>query len=351
MLRASPELDTIVFKFDELESAPLTIDLGRPITITAAPRYRPTIVFRPGSEPFDERGVIDVDDRLTMNNVSIRAELPYGPVSNWALFRLEQTKGITLTGCVLTLLNDYGSPAAFFDVSGPEGDSALSGAQANDVTYPSITLQSCIARGQATLVRATSGHLFQLDWKDGLLATTERLADVGPLAEVSSGSQRVLLLLRQVTVIADRGLCRLSFRDMEGAVPHLDIETHSCVIVHQRQRPLVEHIGAGDAARVERLLLHQGARSIYPHTATYWQVVDQDGSVVAEHDWEARADLPGYQELSADVHVDWQSGSFTAPHPAYTANPAEYQLEDQLLRIGFTDLPEVMDAAAADDAP
>ena len=92
----------------------------------------------------------------------LKVELPLDMMAEgWSLFHLNHINDVRLTNCTMTITNDLYSPAAFFTVQGPrqsgmgQPDSESSG----EIT-PKIALESCMVRGQATLVRANQGLPF-----------------------------------------------------------------------------------------------------------------------------------------------------------------------------------------------
>ncbi|MFV1967104.1 MAG: hypothetical protein ACC628_16880 [Pirellulaceae bacterium] len=123
----------------------------------------------------------------------------------------------------MTIRNESYSPAAFFTVQGPRAlGMANPGDESSGEITPKIQLESCVARGQATLVQAIEGLPFWLTWYQGFLATTEYLAEVSGRSELSKG-EAVRITLTHVTASMDAGLLRLE--DSESLLAGFDIET------------------------------------------------------------------------------------------------------------------------------
>jgi hypothetical protein len=84
------------------------------------------------------------------------------------LFDLKQVKNIKFEDCTITIRNDHDATASFIYVAGGPSRIMPDGMPPSLArSRPTISLTSCVVRGQANLVRAVEGLPFRLDWQQG----------------------------------------------------------------------------------------------------------------------------------------------------------------------------------------
>ena len=99
-----------------------------------------------------------------------------------ALGEIRPGESLQLDNCTLTVLPAASDSAgalhpyvAMFDIRAVPGPGLMSTDDAPMMRPPaSLQLKNCILRGEATVVRSDELQPVQIDWQNGLLATTER---------------------------------------------------------------------------------------------------------------------------------------------------------------------------------
>ena len=344
-LSEAPEINTLELRFNRYVSQPLTLDLRSDLMIEAGTGYSPLLVFqRTEADIYGDRRMLQVlGGKLSIQGVHFRVELPYAPAEGWSLFYLNQAKELSLVRCTLTIRNDYRSEAAFFHVQGPQSSSMM---MPDDdmpvVSRPSITLESCIARGQATFVRETDGLPCKLNWKQGFLATSERLIELGQQSEAAP-VEVARVKLERVTAVVERGLCRVTIRDPAARVPQLDIQNDNCLIDHHPEAPLIEHLGVANAdATLANALRQSGRSNAYPRIDICWRIQSRESDPRVIH-WGEQSDYAWYSEGSSEPYTPWLNGPPNSRQAVYDALPQDYLVEDNDLGFDPALLPELSD--------
>src|SRR5690606_35307181 len=92
------------------------------------------------------------------------------------------------------------SEVAFVEFLSPPALASEVDDEPMDKVPPLVQLSASIARGEAALVRAETGIPFTLRWDQGLLATTERLVDIGGALGNQTSDRWIRIDLNHVTV-------------------------------------------------------------------------------------------------------------------------------------------------------
>ncbi len=232
---------------------PLRLDLhGAPrqeLTIHAAAGYTPVIKFQPSADRSDSTSHVAMVDvvggHLTWIGVQFQFVIPASTSSDstvWSLFGLHGIDRIELRNCALTIRAP--EPAAtlstrtvaFFEFPVP---SLAPGIRGDTValadTTPTIWMERCVARGQATLVRADRAVPFLLFWDQGLFISTERLVELGGTSvEPRWEHGRATLFFQRLLAAADQGIC---LTKTDTAAPYslgLATNCYDCLFVTQK---------------------------------------------------------------------------------------------------------------------
>ena len=322
-----PGVRTIEMRCNRLEVKPLTIDLRNDLTIEAGEGFSPLLIFdQRGVSTQEKRMVHILGGQLTLRGIHFRVNLPYASDEGWTLFHLNQVQQLALHRCTMTVQND---------------DGAVPG---NDVPVsprPNLVLQSCIARGQATFVRATDGLPFKLEFTQGLIATTERMVELGQIAE-SVRQEIARVTLRHVTVETEQGLCRATMRDAEARFPQLLVDAEYCLFDHSSSVPLIEHVGMRDATEATgHALKLSGQLNAFPRTDIIWRLTLRDGESI-ETPWDNRFVSAWYTDEFSDHYARWLEPNREAERVMHEVTADDYLLVDEG-DLGFdpTLLPEL----------
>ena len=331
---------------DLVTTSPLTIDLRGDLTIEAGKGFSPLLVFdqRDASTLGERRMVHLLGGRLTLRGLHFRVDLPYTSESGWALFHLHQVQDLTLEQCTLTVRNDDRADAAFFHIQSPRmPEMPIPGSNVPVPPRPNLTLESCVARGEATFVRATEGLPFKLEFTQGLLATSERMIELGQRSEAVP-QEVVKVFLQHVTAEMGLGLCRATLRDAGSRLPQLEVNAENCLLDHNARVPLIEHVGVRDvAATISYAIDLTGKSNAYPRTNVLWRIEPREGDRV-EVVWDARFDPENawYKDTLPDRYAPWLDSRRKPDRVMHQVTPSDYLVVDEE-EMGFhlAELPEL----------
>jgi hypothetical protein len=128
--------------------------------------------------------------------------------------RLDSTNLTDFSQCTFTIRNvdadgsASGRKVAFVDVVSAGGFGGLFDSHPLNGDAPWISLNDCIARGQAPFVRADFAVAFSFSWEHGLFVSTDRLVEVGGTNyEPRWEHGRVNVYLKRLLSVADQGIC------------------------------------------------------------------------------------------------------------------------------------------------
>lgn len=340
-----PEIEVIELHCDRYDAKPLTLDLRHDVTIEAGEGFSPHLVFDRRATSFqDEKRMIHLlGGRLTVRGVHFHVNLPYTSDEGWALFHLNQVQELSLERCTMTFRNDYRVASAFIQIQSPRiAEMPLPGSDQPIPPRPNLVIESCIARGEATVVRATAGLPFRLEVSNSLVATTERLVELGQLAEAIP-QEIARISLRRTTIEATQGLCRATIRDLEARLPTLVVNAENCVLDHNAGAALIEHIGIRDFAGTMRNAFElSGQANAFPRTEVIWRLELRDGER-AEVLWDGRLDGENdwYKDKKSERYASWIDSSRGSDRVMREVIPSDYLVADSE-ELGFD--PELLPA-------
>ncbi len=353
-LRDQPGIRVIELRFNRYDAKPLTLDLRNDLTIEAGVGYQPFIIFdRQQASSLDDKRMIHLlGGRLAIRGVHFQVKLPHATDESWTLFHLNQTPEIALSDSTLTIQNDYRASAAFFHVQGPRhSEMPMPGADTVTFRKPNIILDACIARGEATLVRATDGLPFVLEFTQGLLATSERMLEIGQRVE-SVPAEVAKVLLRHVTAEMELGMCRVTVRDARARLPQLYFDSENSLLDHHASASLIEHLGIRDvAATMGHALEFTGTLNAYPRTDILWRLQPSEGAAV-EVPWSERLDdaYSWYKEKLSESYAPWRDVNRSATRVVHRVTPHDYLVDDdEALGFDIESLPKLPDDDRLDD--
>ncbi|MEX0820078.1 MAG: hypothetical protein WD070_10820, partial [Pirellulaceae bacterium] len=345
-LADQPDVRVIELRCDRYETRPLTIDLRNDLTIEAGQGFSPLLVFdrREASSQDVTRMMHLLGGRLTLRGIHFQVHLPYTSEEGWALFHLHQVQELTLERCTMTLQNDHRAGAAFFHIQSPRlADMPVPGSNVTIASRPSLVLKSCIARGEATFIRATEGLPFKLDFEQGLIATTERMIELGQRAEAVR-QELAKVNLRHVTAEMESGLCRATMQDAAARLPQLHLSVENCLLDHNTNVPLIEHVGINDVVGTKsHAVTLSGQLNAFPRTNILWRLDPREGDSV-DVLWDARFDSENtwYQDKISDAYAPWLDPRRQLERVMHQVTPGDYLVADEE-ELGFdpTLLPEL----------
>jgi len=274
---AAVGVDTVELHFNgERQERPFDVT-AKQLTIRNGRGFKPTVVFSPSSEDMaQDRQMIRLGSgELDWQGVHLRFELPQQS-AGWSLFRLRHISGLKMRDSIVTvrIVDDGGRPlqadAAVFEV---ENGTALDIPATSQGAGPHVSLQQCIVRGKATVVRTKEVTPFRFVCEQCLLVTSDRLVDAREArsgSRVTGGLNRVTL--RHVTAVLGQGMCRFWTNEASHRPVWVTECTDSIVYVTDVQAPIIEWKGIGGIDEIEQPLYMQRGCNFYPGSMTLLRI-------------------------------------------------------------------------------
>ncbi|HEX5445579.1 MAG TPA: protein kinase [Pirellulales bacterium] len=353
--------DTIELRYSgPQEELPLVLSDLR-VVIRSGEGYRPLVRFRPrDTNPVNyARGMVKLNGGgLRLAGVALELDLSRAaPSENWSLFELQSVESLWFEECLLVVRNasNQGGPShdkvAFVRLdANPRVDMLMPGAPA--ATPVQMTLRNCVALGEAVFAYNPAGQPMGLAWQNGLLATCERLLVVGGSTSMEpSETSRVRLDLKQLTVFARQGLCRIGASDAAAPSPDVEIHCSDCVFASDGNEPaLVDQTGNDPVNRLKSKLHWDAGRNVYEGYRTFWKITSLAASagepdVATYTDW---CELWGSRERQS-MSMVWRGRRDLARRPLNLATLADFELDQDDRRElpgGPGELSPGLDAAA-----
>src|SRR5262249_7438646 len=156
-----------------------------------------------------------------------------------------------------------------------------------DMTGPpaspvSIKLHDCVARGDASLLRATQP--VDLEWSNGLAVLSEPLF-VGD-SVMTARTDRWNLKIEHLTAHLRGGLCKLS-AGMQ--MVETSISCRNSILISQTDLPLIRQQGDDVVTNLKNKLAWLGQQNLYEGVQKFWSVTDlmarQPTEEIAEAAW------------------------------------------------------------------
>ena len=265
MANQNDEVQLIELRFDgSMTSPPIRVEDTR-LEIRAAVDSNPTIVFKPEDDFLISRlDMVRINGGvLTIRGVHLEANFSEVAPKKWTMFQLHRHDSLRLFDTQLTLRGPneepigFGSDASFVDLK-PElendfprtfGSPIFERENTFVASSPSerasIILENCVVRGEAVMLRMAQPISVNLDWQNGLFASSERFAHLGTQqadSDIASDFVFVDFNLANVTAATDKGLMMInsgeafSRRDLAIAFVasnSMFISTEAALIVQQ----------------------------------------------------------------------------------------------------------------------
>ncbi len=385
-----PELQAIELWFDgPLLVEPFDIRMES-LTIRAGQHFKPELVFAPTEKDIvaDGNMIGVIGGETSWKGIHFHLRLPKDTADGWSLFHLYSVIAVDLRDCTMTIENagDDGQQlqqmVAFFEIEEPPFPEMTSD-ETKIVVYdpPAIILKRCIARGQATLIRAERATPFKLNWEQGLLVTNERLLEaLGAMVETWAGTMQVHL--DHVTCALGKGICLVSASVDAPHQIHLRIESHNCIFETDPEVALLQHDGIPDDQDLENDLEFNASFCYFHQGGIIWRVLPNRSELTdfrfeseltrMNPNWfnvdENKFDLitPNIwnQPIREDTEFKNKFSNLGDPNSVHTHTVSDYQLRESLNQpntqsfAGFdpsllptVDSPAITPPSATNDAP
>ncbi len=339
--------DIIELRYDgPLVEKPLLL-VNKRLTIRAGEGFRPLVAFQPGDDAVDPveypRSMISLSGgELTLINVPLELSVPRNIASDrWALFETRGRQTVSLRRCVLTVRNaaegqaSYHPNVAFFELMTVPGSDGMMTEGIELASQPvTLRINDTIARGEATFVRSEHSQPLDLSWENGLLATSERLAELQSSATSVVSRGPSLLTLQHLTAVVRQGLLLMRNRVDAPHPVEVEVKCSDSIILAGPDAALVQQDGLERIDRFQNQLSWSGDRNFYEGFEIFWELGGETSPyepALMELDswqqfWMARSD--GDENHPAQQAVVWLRLP-SAQQPFSAQVPADYALNDR----------------------
>ncbi|MBX3414203.1 MAG: serine/threonine protein kinase [Pirellulales bacterium] len=309
------------------------------LTIRAGEGFQPVVNFAPDElDPLKyPRAMIAVHGRrLALFGIALELDLPrMVPADAWSLIKIEQAELVRLERCSLTIRNAadpesaYHAGVSFLEVGPPALDSIMGSTGETSSTPIGIQLQNCIARGEATFLRADVPPSLDVDWDNGLLATTERFLELGSLPDAPPTGTKVEISLRHLTGVARDGLCLLTATKDSPHALSTTITCTDCILLAAADAVLLDQVGVAPVSVIRNQLVLTGDGNFYEGFGIRRRItgVGPQGAPqqTTEPTWRGFWARVGWKDLPS------------ADRPIHTHQPSDYGVAITPARGGATD--------------
>ena len=336
LVEKNAEIRTIELHFNGvMELPPLIVDLKLSevpqVSLRAGAGYSPILKFRPSLTEFitiRDPAMIELRDGwLSWEGIHFEFELPTSftaePQESWSMFQIHAGNHVDFNDCTLTILNEGESmqslhdAVTFFSVRPAVGVETPEAKP--EVRSTRIDFKQSIVRGQASLVASRTAVPFQLTWQQGMLATTERLFEIGGASDDPEDllNERIGIELINVTAILGKGLGRITLRNQTPHLMGTDLRNVNCLFQFPRDRALVEHFRVETSEYARQRFEFDGNENYYFGSSFCWAINTSDGQ--SERYPLRVKDEPWYKETSLRASGE----TVSAAVPVHLMTPAD----------------------------
>jgi hypothetical protein len=233
---------------------PIEITNAR-LTIRAAAGFRPIVVFQPevGMSKDEMISLLGgISAHIAFDGIELRLMLPADlPADGWSLLSMSTGQSLDLNNCVLTVSDgDQDNPPIHDQVAmiavnrRRAGDSmGMGDPQVAMGQQARITLERCIARGEASLVCLTDETPLTIRWNQGLLVTSQHLLTTSGSASEPQYYDQIVIDLDNITAVCREGMYYMRRGPGKAFQFHVNAYANHCVFVGDVGAPLFEMVG------------------------------------------------------------------------------------------------------------
>jgi serine/threonine protein kinase len=319
----SSDIEVIELRFsDRVNIDPFSL-VNRDLTIRADQQHTPILVFHAGTDESPAKSMITVTGgELVLEDIHLELSANGSVEGDLALFELNDVEMVRLVNCTMTAANvaheqeAERSTLAFFEI----GSRNIALSEGDQQSPLAIDLWHCIARGEATLVRAEKMTPIRLSWTNGLFSTSERLLEAHGCAAAQPLGNHMEVYLDHVTAILERGLCLTTNTELAPHQLTLALRSYDSILVTSPEAPLIEQTGVATAEEFQEHIDFRGRGNFYPQTEVFWRIARSGELADAETmDFAAWLKKWGDDERLAKRLVKWQAlPFFDVPHHQHT---------------------------------
>jgi hypothetical protein len=307
------------------------------LTVRVGDDFQPVVTFRPTeSDPVKYRRSMFslIGSRVTLLSVALELSIPEDlPPDSWTLFDVDQAEMLELKRCYMTIRNATGGWAAYHpDVAflrlraSPFTESVLG--ESLEQRCVMVTLEDCVARGEAVFLRNEGMQPIQLNWNNGLLSTTEWLLSADG-SDTFRPSYTTQISLDHLTALIGRGLCQFNHTDY---LPDelVNLRAGNSILLGSGASVLVEQNNVTDRDKARQRIRWAGDWNSYEGFRIFWSISPRDASMTSEQlDFDGWL---GHWTLERESNASWDLAQWKRlpqkNRPVHTHTPADFVLED-----------------------
>ena len=338
-----PEIDTIELRFNSIEEYSFEIQGNSKLTVRPADGYSPVVRFQLSDEEFmatTQPAMIQLTKgSVRWDRIQFQLDLPPYPYDSSALFHLADGASLQLFHCTMTIRDAHGAhdEVAFVELAEPEQPNMMGiGIDQDGPTEPyQVDFEGCVARGQASLLRAPEAVPYRFSWDHGLLVTDRNVFEMGGATTKPQwpDPRRMDIELRNVTVRTPQNVCHTSLTASAPYLLELYPRWENCIFLMEPSMALVRYEGIDEAERALSGFKIQGEDNYYEDTSVLLQIEPAgiefrfaDDELLTESWYDEVGEQPGSvldweQSLPVDVPAD----RHTKNH--YLLTPTESMIE------------------------
>ena len=254
----------------------------RKLTIRAGEGHEPIVYFRPlgPDRSLYPRSMITLSGgSLTLVNVHVVLEIPpLARSEGWTLFEMVLADNLRLERCTLTIRNaaeDFSAmyrDVSFFNIKMPPGRE-FSQPLDSEAKIPriEIELRNCIARGEAVFLRGDALNSADIQWENGLIATTERFVQIDGQSASMPEDQQLTIDLKHVTALTESGFCFMESSSDQRRLTQVQIDCTDSILITQNA-PLIEQVGPQTEEEFRKLIKWNADRCFYENFDIFWKI-------------------------------------------------------------------------------
>jgi serine/threonine-protein kinase len=331
------EGNTIELRFNGPQESTKPIQLpNQRLTIRGGKGYSPVIAFRPSPAYAADNSVGMLSfagERVTLVNLAVELNVPLEAAGQWTLVELSPGKTIELNKCWLTVRGPSAvasdiQQTALFRVK-PRPDDKGTAAKPNG-NVATITLEDCVARGEAALLHVDDAQPVQLIWRNGLLAVSEPLLRATGAGSEPTPSHLITITLRHLTAVLPQGVCAIETSiDQPYQLP-IEVRCDDSILIGTAEHPLIRQTGKGSLQEMYRRIVWRGEGSFLEGFEDCWVIDDQQRqtppTIIGYEQWAAMLKARG-ESPPARATLRWdQSALPRHGTPLYAVSPNNYRL-------------------------
>ena len=280
-VRAADNRGTIELRYNgPREERPIVLE-NQKLILRAGEGFSPIIRFRPATGGMTQSMIRVTGGELRLENVQIELDLPEGASSTpWSLVEAIEPERLRFEHTALTI-RDVGAEESQFNVprdvvflrvnASPGMDAITRDEPLGEKSRVAIALRDTIIRGDATMLGGDALDSVELDWENGLLATSQRMLAVTADSHSHNGADVLEIMLDHVTALMRNGMISMVATEDQQRLPTTKMNVTNCILVTPGA-PLILQSGLNGVASLQAAVQWNGDRNFYEGVDVFWRI-------------------------------------------------------------------------------